>query len=88
MQGVKDVFSRFRKRPAFTGFVLFFIIIIVNALIQGPGEFFSAMPFGKKKSDEDDDIIDSGSHGYVWFFRATVEGMGISSQSQNAIVAV
>ncbi len=46
MQAAKAVFSRFRKTPAFTGFVLFFIIIIVNAAIQGPGEFISPRSIG------------------------------------------
>jgi ribose/xylose/arabinose/galactoside ABC-type transport system permease subunit len=42
MQAVRNEFSRFRKTPAFTGFVLFIAIIVLNAAIQGPAGFFSA----------------------------------------------
>jgi len=37
-----DMFSRFRRNPAFTGFVLFMVALILNAVIQGPSSFFSA----------------------------------------------
>ena len=40
--GIKDVISRFRRNPAFTGFVLFMVAVILNAIIQGPTSFFSA----------------------------------------------
>ena len=39
---VKEQFEQFRKKPAFTGFVLFIGAIILNAAIQGPSSFFSA----------------------------------------------
>jgi ribose/xylose/arabinose/galactoside ABC-type transport system permease subunit len=35
------VFSRFRRTPAFTGFVLFIAMLIINIIIQGPLNFFS-----------------------------------------------
>jgi len=39
---MKEILSRFRKSPAFTGFVLFMIALILNAAVQGPGSFFSS----------------------------------------------
>lgn len=38
---MKDAFQRFRRTPAFTGFILFVAILIVNIFIQGPVNFFS-----------------------------------------------
>ncbi len=38
---IKEGFTRFRKTPAFTGFVLFIATVLLNALVQGPAEFFS-----------------------------------------------
>jgi len=38
---MKDTLLSLRKSPAFTGFVLFFIALVFNAVIQGPGWFFS-----------------------------------------------
>ena len=35
-------FQRFRRTPAFTGFVLFLAMLIVNIVIQNPGDFFTA----------------------------------------------
>jgi len=35
-------FSEFRKKPAFTGFILFMVALVLNAAIQGPAKFFSA----------------------------------------------
>jgi len=42
LPALKDMLSRFRRSPAFTGFVLFMIALIINAAVQGPGSFFSA----------------------------------------------
>ena len=42
LQATKDALIRFRRRPAFTGFVLFVLTIILNAAVQGPGAFFSS----------------------------------------------
>ncbi len=42
IQSVAASFSRFRKKPAFTGFVLFMATVVLNALVQGPAEFFGA----------------------------------------------
>jgi len=39
---MKAAFARFRRTPAFTGFSLFFAMLIINILIQGPVNFFSA----------------------------------------------
>jgi len=38
---IKDAFASIRRKPAFTGFVLFMLTIILNAAVQGPGSFFS-----------------------------------------------
>ena len=35
-------FARFRRTPAFVGFSLFIFVLILNVLVQGPGQFFSA----------------------------------------------
>jgi len=40
-QAIRDTFSNLRKRPAFTGFVLLMLTIVLNAIVQGPGAFFS-----------------------------------------------
>ena len=40
-QVLKDAFAKFRRTPAFTGFVLFMITVVINAIVQGPGNFFS-----------------------------------------------
>lgn len=37
-----DVIRRFRRTPAFTGFALFSVMLVVNIIIQGPISFFSA----------------------------------------------
>ncbi len=39
---VKERLAGFRKTPAFTGFMLFVVTVVLNALIQGPEKFFSA----------------------------------------------
>jgi len=39
---IKETVLRFRKSPAFTGFVLFMIALVLNAAVQGPGAFFSS----------------------------------------------
>lgn len=41
MQKIKSTYHEFRKKPAFTGFILFIAIIILNAAIQGPAKFFT-----------------------------------------------
>jgi len=41
MQIAKESFARFRRTPAFTGFVLFLFALILNVVLQGPGNFFS-----------------------------------------------
>jgi len=42
MSTIKRLFSRFRRTPAFVGFTLFFAVMVLNIIVQGPGEFFSA----------------------------------------------
>jgi ribose/xylose/arabinose/galactoside ABC-type transport system permease subunit len=39
---LKERFLNFRKKPAFTGFMLFVVAVVLNAVIQGPAKFFSA----------------------------------------------
>lgn len=41
MQRAKEGFANFRKKPAFTGFVLFLATVVLNTIIQGPAGFFS-----------------------------------------------
>ena len=36
----------FRRAPAFTGFVLFAFVLILDIVLQGPGNFFTAKNFG------------------------------------------
>ena len=45
MKALKDAFRQFRRTPAFTGFSLFIVAIILNALVQGPAKFFSPRSF-------------------------------------------
>ncbi|MGI6375355.1 MAG: ABC transporter permease [Anaerolineae bacterium] len=40
MISVRQAFMRFRRTPAFTGFVLFVSVLALNVVVQGPGEFF------------------------------------------------
>jgi len=42
MELIKGAFAQFRRRPAFTGFILFAIALVLNIILQGPGSFFSA----------------------------------------------
>jgi ribose transport system permease protein len=42
LPAIKDLLLRFKKSPAFTGFVLFMIALILNVAVQGPGSFFSS----------------------------------------------
>jgi ribose/xylose/arabinose/galactoside ABC-type transport system permease subunit len=42
---IKDAFQRFRRTPAFTGFSLFVLALILNAAIQGPAKFLSPRSF-------------------------------------------
>ena len=37
---MKERFLSFRKKPAFTGFMLFLAAVALNAAIQGPAQFF------------------------------------------------
>ena len=39
---MKEMFVKFRKSPAFIGFALFILVLILNIIIQGPAGFFSA----------------------------------------------
>lgn len=41
MQGMKNAMQRFRKSPAFTGGILFLVVVILNVIVQGPANFFS-----------------------------------------------
>lgn len=41
MIAVKRAFLNFRRSPAFAGFTLFFAVMVLNVLVQGPGQFFS-----------------------------------------------
>ena len=41
MQMMKDSFSGFKRKPAFTGFVLFTMALILNIILQGPARFFT-----------------------------------------------
>jgi ribose transport system permease protein len=42
MVALKQRFLRFRRTPVFVGFTLFLAVLVLNVLVQGPGEFFSA----------------------------------------------
>ena len=46
MNSLKNSFLRFKCSPAFTGFVLFVFAIVLNLIIRGPGNFFSASSLG------------------------------------------
>jgi ribose transport system permease protein len=46
MDTIKNSFTRFKRSPAFTGFVLFIFSIILNIIIRGPVDFFSAQSLG------------------------------------------
>lgn len=39
-------FADFRRAPAFTGFVLFAFVLVLDIALQGPGNFFTAKNFG------------------------------------------
>lgn len=41
MKSMKESFGAFRRKPAFTGFMLFVIAVVLNAAVQGPAKFFS-----------------------------------------------
>ena len=41
IESIQNFFRRFRRTPAFTGFILFLIAILLNMTIQGPASFFS-----------------------------------------------
>ena len=38
---MKQFYAKFKKSPAFVGFVLFLIMVVLNIIIQGPVSFFS-----------------------------------------------
>ncbi|MDR3192999.1 MAG: hypothetical protein LBT87_08040 [Treponema sp.] len=38
---VRDAFYRMQRSPAFTGLVLFVIVVILNVIVQGPARFFT-----------------------------------------------
>lgn len=38
---MKDRFIKFKKSPAFTGFILFAVVLIINVLVQTPQAFFT-----------------------------------------------
>ena len=40
---MKEAFRKLKKTPAFTGLILFLIILLLNILIQTPGKFFTAL---------------------------------------------
>ena len=46
MDKIKNLFVRFKRSPAFTGFVLFSFSIILNVIVRGPADFFSAQSMG------------------------------------------
>lgn len=41
MQKIKSALLKFYKQPAFTGFVLFIIVLILNLIFEPPSKFFS-----------------------------------------------
>ncbi|MCL1929491.1 MAG: ABC transporter permease [Treponema sp.] len=43
---LKERFRRFQRSPAFTGLVLFLIVVIINIAIQGPSKFFTIRNMG------------------------------------------
>jgi len=42
MEAIKRSFIRFRRTPAFTGCILFLAVLVLDLIIQGPSQFFSA----------------------------------------------
>lgn len=42
MNNIRRMFLRFRRTPAFIGFTLFVFVLVLNILVQGPAQFFSA----------------------------------------------
>lgn len=38
---IQSAFTRFRRSPAFAGFILFLVALVLNAALQGPGSFFT-----------------------------------------------
>jgi ribose transport system permease protein len=41
MNNLKQIFLRFRRKPAFIGFTLFIFVLVLNIIVQGPAQFFS-----------------------------------------------
>ena len=42
IDNMKRSFQRFRRTPAFVGFSLFTVMLVLNIIIQGPAQFFSS----------------------------------------------
>ncbi len=45
MTKIKSTLQRFRRSPAFAGFILFLVAFILNAALQGPSAFFTVRTF-------------------------------------------
>jgi ribose transport system permease protein len=41
MMDIRRAVARFRRSPAFAGFTLFVAVVVLNMVVQGPGQFFS-----------------------------------------------
>ena len=41
MQKIKPALVRFQREPAFTGLVLFLIVLLLNVILQTPAKFFT-----------------------------------------------
>lgn len=41
MERVKQLYVKFRRSPAYTGCILFFVALILNIIVQGPASFFN-----------------------------------------------
>lgn len=46
IEKMKNSFVRFKRSPAFTGFALFGFALLLNIIIRGPADFFSAQSMG------------------------------------------
>lgn len=45
MTKIKSTLQRFRRSPAFAGFILFLVAFVLNAALQGPSAFFTVRTF-------------------------------------------
>ena len=45
MNKLRASFAGFKQSPAFTGFILFFLIFVINLAVQGPTSFFTTKNF-------------------------------------------